>query len=361
MKSVYIHIPFCKNICSYCDFCKVFYSSDWVNQYLDMLEKEIKLIYKNEKIRTLYIGGGTPSALNINELIRLFTIIKELDISSLEEFTIECNIEDINKEKLSLFKKNDVNRISIGIQTFNPEFLTFLQRRHTTADVINVVKLIKEVGFTNVNVDLMFGFKRQNIKSLKEDLSSFLQLDIPHISVYSLMIEENTKLAIDKTIEIDDDLNSKMYELINKTLKSNNYFHYEISNYAKAGYEAKHNLVYWNNEEYYGFGLGAASFIKDKRGENTRSLTKYLAGNYIHQEHYLSKKEMMQNEMILGLRKTRGVDKKSFFNKYQCFIGDVFDIKDLINNKYLIEDENKIYIPEEKLFLSNEILINFIE
>lgn len=361
MIAVYIHIPFCQTICSYCDFCKLYYDKRWVKDYLIALQKEIIDNYKGEKVRTLYIGGGTPSILDIDELTFLFDILNIFDLSSLEEFTIECNVESLNLEKLTFFKNKKVNRISIGVQTFNKKHLSLLNRNHNKKDVFKIIKLIKEIGFNNINIDLIYGIPNQTLKDLKEDLKLFLKLNIPHISVYSLSIENNTKLKINNINEINDELNYQMYRYINKVLTKHHYVHYEISNYAKEGYQSKHNMVYWNNEEYYGFGLGACSYLNGIRKENTRSLTNYLKNKYQYKINLLTKKEMMENEMILGLRKINGIDKQVFKNKYKCKVETVFPIKKLIKDKVLIEKENKLFIPSEKLFIANEILINFLD
>ena len=212
MKSVYIHIPFCENICSYCDFCKLKYNSEWISLYLESLKQEIETYYKGEKIRTLYIGGGTPSVLSMIELTKLFEILKLFDLSELEEFTIECNIESITNEKLILFKKNNVNRLSIGVQTFNEKFIKLLNRNHTKEEVEEKINMAKLVGFDNINVDLMYALPGETMEDLECDVDEILRLNVPHISCYSLMIEPNTKLYIDNVKEIDEDLDYEMYK-----------------------------------------------------------------------------------------------------------------------------------------------------
>jgi oxygen-independent coproporphyrinogen-3 oxidase len=361
MKSIYIHIPFCYSICSYCDFCKIYYDKSLVTRYLEELEKEIRSIYKGEEVRTIYIGGGTPSSLSIDELEYLFRILEIFDKTKLEEYTIECNIESIDKDKLLLFKKNGVNRLSIGVQTFNEDLLKILGRNHTKEMVIEKIEAAKEIGFNNINIDLIYGINNERMDDLKFDIDTFFKLDISHISLYSLIIEPHTKLYIDNFKEMDEDLNASMYDYINKTLEDNNYIHYEISNYAKKGYESKHNLVYWHNLEYYGFGLGASSFIGNIRYDNTRSLNRYLEGNYKLNENILTDKEMMENEMILGLRLIKGVDKNHFYKKYGKRVEEVFPIQKLTDNKMLIDKNNFLYIPRDKLFISNSILIEFID
>ena len=360
MKSVYIHIPFCKTICSYCDFCKMHYDPKWTNDYLDMLTKEIRNYYKGEVIDTIYIGGGTPSALSIDEIRRLMDIMHIFDMSIDAEVTFECNIENIDQEKLSMLYRNGVNRLSVGIQTFNNNLLKLLNRNHTKEDVVNKINIAKEIGFKNINIDLIYAIPNETILDLENDLKEYLKLDIPHISTYSLILEPNTKLYINNTKPIDEDIDYEMYKLIIKTLSDNGYKHYETSNFAKPGYESKHNLVYWNNKEYYGFGLGASGYINNVRYDNTRSINSYLKGKYRLEERGLTKLEKMENEMILGLRKIEGVSKKDFYNKYQEKIEDVFDIKELIASKKLIDNKKNVYISKDYLYLSNDILINFI-
>lgn len=361
MKSVYIHIPFCHSICTYCDFCKMYYDKKVINKYLMELENEIKNTYKGEQIKTIYIGGGTPSSLSLDELKQLFNIIKTFNKDYLEEFTIECNIDSLDSNKLLLFKNNGINRLSIGVQSFNYKLLSILGRSHTKEQVVNIINESKKIGINNINVDLIYGINGEDMDDLKKDIDILLSLDIPHISLYSLIIEPHTKLYIDKFDEMDEDLNAKMYEYINDTLKKNNYIHYEISNYSKEGFQSKHNLVYWRNLEYYGFGLGASSFINNKRYDNTRNLSNYLDGKYILNENVLTKKEMMENEMILGLRLLEGVEKEEFFKKYNKNIEDVFNIKDLLDRKMLVDDGKFIYIPEDKIFISNSVLIEFLD
>lgn len=361
MKSVYIHIPFCHSICTYCDFCKLYYDKKLVKSYLEALDKEIRESYTGEPVRTIYIGGGTPSGLDVEELTLLFKILEIFNKSKLEEYTIECNVENTTKEKLFLFKQNGINRLSIGVQTFSNELLKVLGRNHTDKMIKDVIEYSKEAGIANINVDLIYGINGQTIDDLKYDIGMFLELDIPHVSLYSLIIEPHTKLYINSFEEIDEDLNDDMYNYINKALGDRNYHHYEISNYAKAGYESKHNLVYWHNEQYYGFGLGASSFIGNKRCDNTRSLNSYLDGLYTSAQNTLSNKEMMQNEMILGLRLTSGVNKELFYEKYGKRIGDVFPVDKLIDKQMLIDKDNFLYIPQDKLFISNSILIEFLD
>ena len=360
MKSAYIHIPFCDNICAYCDFCKMKYNKEWIDTYLDSLKNEIENYYKGEKIRTLYIGGGTPSALSIEELNKLFDIVNLLNLETLEEFTIECNIESINNEKLILFKKHNVNRLSIGIQTFNDKFLSMLNRNHTKEEVIEKIEMAKLVGFNNINVDLMYALPGETIEDLEEDLNKFISLDVNHISCYSLMIEPNTKFYIDKIKPIDEDLDYEMYKYIENRLKENNFIHYEVSNYAKPGHESKHNLVYWHNEYYYGFGLSASGYLENYRYDNTKNINKYNAHNFIDNITKITEEDRLKYELILGFRCLHGINKEDFKNKFNKSIYEVPNIIEMLNKNMLEEDDTHIFIAKDWIYKSNEILVKLI-
>lgn len=358
VKSAYIHIPFCNNICSYCDFCKLLYNKNFVKKYLDALEKEITNNYKNEILDTIYVGGGTPSSLSVSELNKLFSIIKIFKLSKEYEFTFEVNIEDITEEKLEILKENKVNRLSVGIESFNDKYLKYLGRNYTS-DIINEKVELAKKYFDNINVDLMYALKNESLDDLEEDIDKILKLDIKHISCYSLIIEKNTKLYIDNTKYISDDLDSDMYNLIDKKLE-NKYHRYEVSNYSITSYESRHNLTYWKNNEYYGFGLGAAGYIDNIRYTNTRNLSKYISGSYERQEEVLTKEDKIKYEFILGLRLTSGINKDNFNKKCGININEIEIIKELINKGLLIDDKIKIYVPKKYFYVLNDILVNFV-
>ena len=360
IKSLYIHIPFCSSICSYCDFCKMYYNEQLVDKYLDSLEKEVNTYYKEDVMDTIYIGGGTPSSLSIKQLERLFEILEVINTSSNLEFTFEVNVNDINEELLNILFLNKVNRISIGIETINEKFLKLIERNHTKEEILEKIILTKKYFF-NINVDFMYGFSGETLGDLKNDLEFFKELDVNHISIYSLILEPNTKLYINNIKPIDEELEESMYFYIIDYLEKLGFKHYETSNFAKNNTYSKHNLTYWNNELYYGFGLGASGYIDNVRYTNTRSINKYLEGNYRLEEDKITKELSMENEMILGLRKIEGVNREQFFDKYNCNIEDVFSIKKLLENNLLEEKDNYLFIPKDKLYLSNSILINFIK
>lgn len=351
IESAYIHIPFCKSICSYCDFPKVLYNKCYIDKYLSSLEREIKARYKHETLKTIYIGGGTPSSLNKLELERLFNIINILKKDKNIEYTIEANLDSLTKEKLDLFKKAGINRLSIGIESFSKKSLNFLERNLSDIELINYAK---KIGITNINIDLMYALKNETIEDLKKDLDEVLKLDIKHISTYSLILEPNTKLYNSKFKPINEDLDYKMYELICNILKKNGFIHYEISNFSKPGFYSKHNMTYWNNKKYYGFGMGASGYIDNIRYTNTKSITKYINGIYDYNREILEKKDIMEYEMILGLRKLEGVNYLDFYKKFNIRLEEKFNVQNLI------KEGNFYKIPEDKLYVSNDILLDFI-
>lgn len=358
-KSAYIHIPFCNSICSYCNFVKTINVPDMIDKYLEALDQEIKDLYNQEQLNTLYIGGGSPDCLSVKQLQRLFLITNKLNLSKDIEFTIECNIENITEEKLILFKENKVNRLSIGVQTLNNKFLKYLNRNHTKDIAISNINLAKQY-FDNISIDLIYAINNQTIEDLEADLKAFLLLDINHISMYSLIIEPGTKLYHEQTKPIDEDLDANMHDLIIKTLTLNGFNHYEISNFGKTNYVSKHNLAYWNNEEYYGFGVGASGYVNNVRYKNTNGFTAYMNKNYKKSEEFQTKELKMSYEMILGLRKTKGVNINKFNEKYQVDIFDIFDIKTLLEKKWLQLDNNQLFVPLKYEYVLNEILIYFI-
>lgn len=355
MNSIYIHIPFCNTICSYCDFCKQFYNKELVDKYLDELKIEIKNNYKGELIKTIYVGGGTPSCLDMGELKKLFSIIELFKLDKNYELTIECN-PDVNKEKIDLFKKNKVNRISIGVETINEKYYNLLNRFNDKDNIRNIINYIKSIGIDNINVDLMYALPNETINDLNDDLEFIKSLDVPHISTYSLIIEEHTKLYIDKTKYIDEDIDSNMYEFIINSLTD--YNHYEISNFSKKGYESKHNLTYWDNEHYYGFGVGASGYIGNIRYDNTKSITNYLNKKYRINEEILNINDIIEYELILGFRKLEGINIDEFNKKYNLDLVKI--CSKLIEENKLINENNYIKMNPDYLYIQNSILVELV-
>ncbi len=357
-KAVYIHIPFCRSICSYCDFCKFLYNEKWVYAYFKALKNEIKDRYMGDKVETIYVGGGTPSALSLDEIRKLMDMINLINKSNLKEFTFECNIEDITEELLLLLKSYGVNRLSIGIESFNEKNLAFMERHADYKDAKEKISLCRRLGFDNINLDLMYAIPGETLKDLKKDLELFISLNPEHISTYSLILEDHTKAVVNNTSYIDEELDYEMFKLIEKTL--NGAHHYEISNFAMPGFESIHNLTYWNNEEYYGFGIGASGYIDNIRYTNTKNLKDYLLGNWVKDREMLGEKEIMDYEIMLGLRKLDGININDFKNKYKKDIEEVYNLAPLFKSKELVKKKDYIYINPMYIYVMNEILLKII-
>lgn len=356
---IYIHIPFCKHICSYCDFSKVLYNKKYINNYLDALEYEIKERYNNEVVSSIFIGGGTPTSLDYYELERLLNITNVFNKSNDLEFTIESNVESLDKEKIKLLNSYNVNRVSLGVQSFDNNVLRELNRYHNKEQAFEVIDNLKKEGIYNVSIDLIYGVDN-NMDIIKNDVKTFLELNIPHISCYSLIIENNTVFGVNNRNYIDDNVECEMYKYIEDTLIKNGYIHYEISNYAKDDYYSKHNVNYWDNGSYYGFGLGAVSYLNNYRISNTKNLSKYLNRDYFGDKIYEDESTRISNSLILGLRKVKGINVSKFKERYNKDILSLYNIMDLVKEEKLLLNDNYLYINPKYYYLSNEILMNFV-
>jgi len=279
---LYVHIPFCQKKCKYCDFVSFSCEASIINNYFNALEKEIEnTIIKDRKISTIYIGGGTPSLCDSKYIVKTLELIKEkFIVHESAEITIEINPGTVNEEKLIDYKIAGVNRISIGLQSTIDRLLKLIGRIHSYEDFLNTYNLARKIGFKNINVDLMFALPTQTKEDLIESLNNIISLKPNHISLYSLILEENTELESlvkDGKMELPgEELERKMYHLAKKILEQNGYNHYEISNFAKMGLESKHNIDCWNQEEYLGFGLSAHSYFNNKRYSNISNLDDYI-------------------------------------------------------------------------------------
>ena len=360
MEAVYIHIPFCNKICSYCDFPKVLHIDSFVDEYLSALQREIEWCYDGERITSIYVGGGSPSSLTKKERIKLFRILEIFNRTPDCEYTFEINPQDIDESLLDDIVAGGVNRVSIGIESFDPDNLSILEREADFKDIEAKIKLLRNRGIININLDLMYAIPGEKISTLKKDISKLLKLEPTHISTYSLIIEDHTKLKINDTQYISEDIDRRMYDTICDKLERNGFEHYEVSNFAKPGYRSRHNLNYWNNGEYYGFGLGAAGYKDAFRYENTKNLHEYIAHNFRLTENLLTYKDQMDNELMLGLRRLEGIDVKEFLIKYGQKIEDVYPIKELIEKKDLIYKDNHLYINPNKIYVMNEILLKLL-
>ena len=360
MESVYVHIPFCKHICSYCDFCKVLHIDSFVDDYLMALKEEIENNYDGERIKTIYIGGGTPSCLTRKERIKLFRILEIFNRTPDCEYSFECNPNDIDEELLDDIIEGGVNRISIGIETFDEDAKKILERDSDFKDMQAKIDMIKKRGINNINLDLMYAIPGEKLATVRKDINRLLKLQPTHISTYSLILEEHTKLKIEGVEYISEDLDYKMYNTICDKLKKSGFVHYEVSNFCLPGFESLHNINYWNNGEYYGFGLGASGYKDAFRYTNTRNIHDYIDGKYRLEEKLMTYKEQMDNEIMLGLRKLQGINLDDWFNKYNCNIQDHYPVKELLKTKELIYKNGFLFVNPEKIYVMNEILVKLL-
>ena len=370
---IYIHIPFCIKKCEYCDFVSYCNKKEYVPQYINALKKEIKNnINKEYKITTIYIGGGTPSSIEENYIADIIETIKlnmnDEDLKDFEniEVTIEVNPGTVNKEKLQVYKKIGINRLSIGLQETHNELLKSIGRIHTYEEFIKTYKLARKIGFNNINVDLMIALPNQTIQDIKENLENITKLNPEHISVYSLILEEGTpfynKYNENKIKLPDEELERNMYWYVKNTLENNGYMHYEISNFSKKGFESKHNMNCWNQEEYLGFGVAAHSYNNRIRYSNTNSIEEYIKGSnkIIHEEQTLE--DMQKEYMLLGLRKIEGINIQKFKNKFAQ--NPIFIFKEqlnkLVDEELIIVDGNEIKLTNKGLDLANIVWEEFV-
>lgn len=371
---IYIHIPFCKQKCKYCDFISFNSNEETKGRYICTLLNEIKnsenKLKDNYIVNTIYIGGGTPSFIMSEDIIRILDEIKsKFKIEENAEITIEINPGTINKEKLEDYKNAGINRLSIGLQSTNNRLLNLIGRIHTYEEFIDTYKLVEEAGFKNINIDLMLALPTQTKNELIESLDKVIELNPNHISVYSLIVEENTELKEmldNKEIELtDEDLEREMYWTVKKILEKNKYIHYEISNFAKEGCYSKHNVNCWNQEEYIGFGLNAHSYINNRRFSNTRNLEKYIedakVNIEIHEESQ-TREERAKEYMMLRLRKIDGVSISDFERKFKInpLFYFRFEISELVEEELIEVDLDNIKLTEKGLDLANIVFEKFI-
>lgn len=376
---VYIHIPFCMKKCFYCDFVSYANKEDMIEKYIKALEKEIKIKAEENKllkINTIYIGGGTPSFLDSKHIVYIINAIKEsFNVKENAEITIEVNPGTVTKNKLEDYIKCGINRISIGLQTTNNELLKQIGRIHTYEQFLETYNLIRMVGFNNINVDLMLALPNQTIKDLEDSLNKVIMLKPEHISVYSLILEEKTKLydlvESGKLESLDENIERNMYWKVKNILEQNGYKHYEISNFAKQGYESKHNLNCWNQEEYLGMGVAAHSYLNNKRYSNTENLEQYINKLLeeegikndiitVHEEQTLEDKQ--KEYMLLGLRKIEGVKISDFKNKFVQNPIYVFrkELDKLVKEDLIQVEENNIKLTKKGLDLANLVFEEFV-
>ena len=372
--SAYIHIPFCEHICYYCDFNKVFLEGQPVDEYIEALLKEARLALRQnpvEKMETLYVGGGTPTSLTASQLERLLSGLREILPYYNGEFTVEANPGDLTADKLDVMKNYGVNRLSMGVQTFDDRLLKKIGRKHTAQDVYDTIQLLEEKDFSNVTIDLIYALPGQSLESFRDTVTRALALDLPHYALYSLILENQTMfmnwVRRGKMHLPEQELEAQMYAETIDAMEKAGRKQYEISNFAKPGFESQHNLVYWNNQNYFGLGAGASGYLGNRRYKNRGPIQHFLKSLKIDQlpvleEEILTQKAQIEEEMFLGLRKILGVDKTVFENRFGFSMMDVYGdvIEKLKQQKLITETDSGVCLTEEGLFRGNDVFEEFL-
>ncbi|MBN2605168.1 MAG: radical SAM family heme chaperone HemW [Bacilli bacterium] len=363
LTALYLHIPFCNQICVYCDFHKEIASLKKKTSYVEALCKEI-FKHKDElkHIETIYIGGGTPSSLPIELLEKIFISLHQvIDIDAKIEFSIETNPNDITDEFVTLISRYGVNRVSIGVQTFHEKHLAFLGRTHRESDVHLAIDRLHRNGITNINIDMMFSLVNQTEIELELDLKKVSMLDITHISYYSLIFEEKTKLyhlyEQNKVSMNGEDLEAVMYNMVLDTLIKIGFEHYEISNFAKDGFESKHNITYWYTNDYLGLGSGSHSLINGKRSFHPANITKYISQIEQNEDNLTYYDvEPLRETLLMGLRMMKGINVAEINCTYQIDLLEMYPkLHDFIKDGYLVMNNEYLAFTRKGLLLGNII------
>ena len=373
---IYIHIPFCVKKCSYCDFVSFCSDEKTWEQYTNAVVCEIenKKIENPKKVTTIYIGGGTPSLIPENYIVKIINTVKSrFKIEESAEITIEVNPGTVTEKKLVAYKNVGINRISIGLQSAEDRILKLIGRIHNYQTFLSTYNLTRNIGFENINVDLMLAIPTQTKEELLNTLNKVIELKPNHISLYSLIVEENTEikkaLEVGKLEYVDEKVEREMYWKTKRILEKNGYFHYEISNFAKRGFESKHNMDCWNQEEYIGFGIAAHSYINNKRFSNISNLEEYIKN--INEENFeknielhenQTKQDKMKEYMMIGLRKIDGISISEFERRFRIspLFYFRFEIDKLVKENLLEVDLDYIKLTKKGLDFANIVFEEFI-
>lgn len=370
---LYIHIPFCIKKCNYCDFVSVPYDSEFVDLYLKALDKEMALYAESgSHPRTVYIGGGTPTCLEVGQIDRLMNMLqRHFSLERGIEFTVEANPGTLTADKLSLLREGGANRLSIGAQSFYEKHLRKMGRVHNALDIAVAMDLARKAGFTNINLDLIFGLPRQTIKDWQNTLQQALLLNPDHISAYGLKVEEGTPFALERDLGFlplcEEEEELAMYLWAVDFLTERGIAQYEISNFARPGMESRHNLIYWRSEDYLGLGVAAHSFMGGTRWNNLKVLPKYIKSlNDVHApveaKEVIPPAQQLEDAIFLALRTINGIDLNDFANRFGVKLSEKYGyvIEKHVKNGLLLLEDGKLRLTREGLYLSNEVMVDFI-
>lgn len=363
---IYVHVPFCRRKCHYCAFYSKVGGESERSAYVDALIKEINLRGDNSKVETIYFGGGTPTTLELEQLERIICAVhRNFNVDACAEITIEANPGTVDKNYLRGLRALGFNRLSLGVQSFDDSLLKILGRIHDSRVAIDTVELAK-IFFANVSVDLMYGLPNQTLDNVRRDLEQVKRLDVQHVSIYGLEIEEGTRFyELDRACKLnlpDETICADMYDLITTTLPAQGYHRYEISNFAKETSESRHNIGYWTGKHYFGFGAGAHSFDGKLRTSNVRDVAAYISGTAPVIEEVVNRQVAMEEFCFLGLRMINGISAQIFSQRFGANIFDVFGvaIDKNIRHGLLTVDGDRIHLTARGLALGNEVFADFL-
>ncbi len=373
---IYVHIPFCEKKCDYCDFISFCKNDEYKSKYVNALLKEISFTsssYKNYVIDTIFIGGGTPTCLPNGEIFKIISQIKKcFNVSKNAEITVECNPNSLTSEKLDEFKIANVNRLSVGLQAYNNRLLKLIGRLHTKKQFDKAINLAKQKGFQNINADLILGIPTQKMHHIKKELRHLIKLKLPHISAYGLIVEENTKLCQNLNKGIyklpSEELQVKMYDFTKEYLKKHGVEMYEVSNFAKQGYESKHNLKYWTDNEYLGLGLTSSSYINSTRWKNTDNFENYFKQIELKtlekcELEHVDVNSQIEECVMLGLRTKNGISLSAFESKFgfDLLTKKKTEIKTLIDNNLIKIKGDNLFCTDQGFKLLNQVILALID
>ncbi|MEE8807289.1 MAG: radical SAM family heme chaperone HemW [Lactimicrobium sp.] len=356
-ESLYVHVPFCTSICYYCDFAHVVYQKDLVRKWLDALAFQLHHTAINPKLKTIYVGGGTPGCLDADELE---TLLQMLDPYRryVQEYTLECNPESVTAEKAALLVKHGINRVSMGMQSADDRLLTAIGRRHTFADTKNAVSILKQAGIHNISLDLMYSLPQQTMADLQDSIAKAIGLQPTHLSLYSLTIEKNTVFGRKGITPLDEDTEADMYEYICRELPRYGYRQYEISNFCLDGCESKHNLAYWHYDDFYGISCGASGKEGLLRYDNEKNLMRYLQNPLQRHEIPLSRQDAQFEMIMMSLRLKQGLDLSAYQRRFHHAYEEDYGLKTeaLIKRGWLEEKDGYVRCSEKGYEICNTVL-----
>ena len=356
-RALYVHIPFCQSICAYCDFPKVLYRQNWAESYLSALFAELDS-YNIGKASTIYVGGGTPSALPAPLLKKLLEKLSPL-LEKGGEFTVEANPESLSEEKIALLKEGGVNRVSLGVESSIPRYLTLMNRKHTFEEARKAVENLRKAGISNINADWIYALPGETVEEVREEAKAFLSLGLPHLSAYTLILEDGSLFKVKGVKEASEDEQGEQYEEVLSLLRDAGYQRYEVSNFAKPGFQSRHNLTYWRDEEYYGIGLGASGYLDGMRYTNTCSLSLYIKGKGLREkeepsgeeEFLLSRLRLEEGFALTTFEKRFG---KDFLLAYQT------SLKKMEKEGLLVLEEGRIKPTDRGIECLDYVLLSLL-